>query len=195
MPLITYSRVQSPDQAHVDMKSKTIAAILILILAPFLVTNVIAGDGFESVRCGSDVPKAMIGRKTSNERVVVIEARHRNLDLKDLGADEINDHLNQINWLICGEEYAVLEDDNVIRDVIKFPKHSKETPQFSGTCQLDGKEVPGYVIGVLKNEDGVSMLSALSAWSIDEKQKKFVELKTEGLRCSRDGIITADGGR
>jgi hypothetical protein len=29
---------------------------------------------------------------------------------------------------------------------------------------------------------------------IDDKQMKFVELKTEGLRCSRDGIITADGG-
>jgi hypothetical protein len=26
------------------------------------------------------------------------------------------------------------------------------------------------------------------------KQMKFVELKTEGLRCSRDGIITANGG-
>jgi hypothetical protein len=39
------------------------------------------------------------------------------------------------------------------------------------------------------------MLPALSAWKIDEKQKKFVELQTEGLRCSRDGIITVDGGR
>jgi hypothetical protein len=39
------------------------------------------------------------------------------------------------------------------------------------------------------------MLQAVSAWKIDEKQKKFVELKTDGLRCSRDGIITADGGR
>jgi hypothetical protein len=38
------------------------------------------------------------------------------------------------------------------------------------------------------------MLPAAIAWKIDDKQKKFVELKPEGLRCSRDGIITADGG-
>jgi len=48
---------------------------------------------------------------------------------------------------------------------------------------------------VLKNENGVEMLSAVSAWKIDEKQVKFVKLQTEGLRCSRDGISTADGGR
>ena len=53
---------------------------------------------------------------------------------------------------------------------------------------------PGTAIGVLKNEGGVEMLSAVVAWKIDEKQKKFVTLQTEGLRCARDGIITADGG-
>jgi hypothetical protein len=47
---------------------------------------------------------------------------------------------------------------------------------------------------VLKNEDGVKMLSAVIAWKIDDKQMKFVKLQTEGLRCSRDGIITIDGG-
>jgi hypothetical protein len=29
---------------------------------------------------------------------------------------------------------------------------------------------------------------------IDDKQMKFVKLQAEGLRCSRDGIITSDGG-
>jgi hypothetical protein len=48
---------------------------------------------------------------------------------------------------------------------------------------------------VLKNEEGVDILPAASAWKIDDKQKKFVKLQTEGLRCARDGIITADGGR
>ena len=33
-----------------------------------------------------------------------------------------------------------------------------------------------------------------STRKIDDKQMKFVKLQTEGLRCSRDGIITADGG-
>jgi hypothetical protein len=38
------------------------------------------------------------------------------------------------------------------------------------------------------------MLPVVIAWKIDDKQNKFVKLQTEGLRCSRDGIITADGG-
>lgn len=42
----------------------------------------------------------------------------------------------------------------------------------------------------LSNEVGVEMLLAVIAWKIDEKQKKFVKLQPEGLRCSRDGITT-----
>jgi hypothetical protein len=166
-----------------------------VVLALFCASRLYAADGFESVRCGSDIRKALIGRKTSNERVVVIEARHKDLGLKDLGAEEISDRLNLIFWLICGEEYAVLEDGDVVCDALKVPKHSKESPEFVGSCQLNGKDLPGYALGVLKNEDGAQMLSAVSAWKIDEKQKKFVELQTDGLRCSRDGIITSDGGR
>ena len=166
-----------------------------LVLPLFCLSSIYGADGFESVRCGSDVRKAMVGRKTSNERVVVIEARHKDLQLKDLGAEEISDRLNLIFWLICGEEYAVLEDGDVVRDVLKFPKHSKDSPQFEGSCQLNGHDVEGVVIGVLKNEEGAAMLPAAKVWKIDEKQKKFVELPIDGLLCSRDGISSADGGR
>ena len=69
---------------------------------------------------------------------------------------------------------------------MKFPKHSKDSPAFIGSCQLNGNDLPGTAIGVLKNENGVAILPAASAWKID-KQMKFAELKTEGL-------ITADGG-
>ena len=79
--------------------------------------------------------------------------------------------------------------------MLKFPKHSKDSPQFIGSCQLNGHDVPGTAIGVLKNKDGGETLPAEIAWKIDEKQVKFVPLQTEGLRCSRDGIVTADGGR
>ena len=177
------------------MKTKKIAAILMLILPLCWVSRVYAADGFESVRCGSDVRKALIGRKTSNEPVVVLEARHKDLQLKNLGAEEISDRLNLIFWRICGEEYAVLEDGDFVRDVLKFPKHSKDSPQFVGSCQLNGNDLPGFAIGVLRNEEGAAMLPAVVAWKIDEKQKKFVELQADGLRCSRDGIITEDGGR
>ena len=58
----------------------------------------------------------------------------------------------------------------------------------------NGHDLPGTAIGVLKNERGVEILPPLAAWKIDNMQMKFVQLQTEGLRCSRDGIITADGG-
>jgi len=130
----------------------------------------------------------------SNDKTVLLEDRHKELGLKDLGASEISGRLFLISWRICGDEYVLLEDKDVVRDVLKFPRHSKESPEFIGSCQLNGHDVPGTAIGVLKNEKGVEFLTAVVAWKIDDKQMKFVELKTEGLRCSRDGIITADGG-
>ena len=168
---------------------------MFMLVVPLLCSGTVCdADGFDSVRCGSDVRKDLIGRKMSNETIVVLEERHKDLGLKDLGASEISDHLNVISWRICGEEYVLLEDKDTVRDVLKFPKHSKESPAFIGSCQLNGQNVPGTVIGVLKNENDTKILPAVSAWKIDEKQMKFVELKPEGLRCSRDGIITADGG-
>jgi len=88
----------------------------------------------------------------------------------------------------------LLEDKDIVRDVLEFPKHSKDAPAFIGSCQLDGHDLPGTAIGVLRTEDGIEILAAVNAWKIDDKQMKFVELKTEGISCSRDGIITADGG-
>jgi hypothetical protein len=179
------------------MKIKNFVAIAILVFLLSSMSRVYAADGFESVRCGSDVRKALIGRKTSNEPVVKIEARHKDIALKHMGADIISDdeRLNLVFWQICGEEYATLEDGDVVKDALKFPKHSKDTPQFDGACQLNGKDLPYYAVGVLKNEEGSKMLQAVGAWMIDEKQKKFVPLQTEGLRCGREGIISADGGR
>jgi len=176
------------------MNTKRILAIFTLVLPLVCGTRISAADGFDSVHCGSDVRKALVGRKMSNEKTALLEERHKDLGLKDLGASEISDRLSMISWQICGEEYVLLEDKDVVQDVLKFPKHSKDSPQFIGSCQSNGQKVPGTAIGVLKNEPGVEMLSAVTAWKIDEKQMKFVELKTEGLRCSRDGIITADGG-
>ena len=173
---------------------KASTAILTLGFPLFCWTSICAADGFESVRCGSDIRKALLGCRMSNEKIVAIEERHKDLGLKDLGAQEISDRLFLITWRVCGDEYVLLENKDVVRDVLKFPKHSKDSPQFIGSCQSNGQTVPGTAIGVLKNEHGVETLPAVAAWKIDDKQMKFVKLQTEGLRCSRDGIITADGG-
>ena len=177
------------------MKAKGIVAIFGLVLPLFCSSSIWAADGFDSVRCGSDVRQALLGRTMSNEKTVALEERHKDLGLKDLGGIEVSDRLFLISWRICGDEYFLLEEHDVVRDVLKFPNHSKDSPQFIGGCQLNSHDVPGTAIGVLKNEAGVEMLPATIAWKIDDKQMKFVKLQTEGLRCSRDGIITADGGR
>jgi hypothetical protein len=154
-----------------------------------------AADGFSAVRCGSDVPKALIGRTMSNERVAVIEARHKDLGLHDLGGSEISDRLFLISWRICGAEYALLEEKDVVRDVLKFPRHSRDSPEFIGSCQSNGHASSDMIIAVLRDERGAESLSATAAWKIDAKGAKFVALAAEGLRCPRDGVITVDGGR
>ena len=176
------------------MKDEVKAKFFMLLIPLLSGSSICAADGFDSVHCGSDVGKALVGRTMPNEKVVATEERHRDLGLKDLGGTDISDRLFLISWQICGEEYALLEDKDVVKDVLKFPKHSKDSPEFIGSCQLNGRRVPGTAIGVLKNEAGVEMLPAVIAWKIDDKQTKFVMLQAEGLRCSRDGIITADGG-
>jgi len=153
-----------------------------------------AADGFDAVHCGADVRQALVGRTLSNEPVVAIEGRHKDLGLEDLGASEISDDLNLVSWRICSDEYALLEKKDVVRDVLKFPRHSKESPAFVGACRIGGSESPDTIVAVLKNEVGAESLPATAAWKIDEKAAKFVQLGTEGLRCPRDGVITTDGG-
>jgi hypothetical protein len=151
-------------------------------------------DQFSKVQCGGDIPKALIGARGANERVVVLEGRNRKLGLKHLGADMVSDDLASINYLICGAEYTVLDRKGVIGDAIAFPPHSKKTPAFSGVCQLNGREQPGYYLGVINAEAAGDWLPVVAAWKIDEKNVKLVKAPAESLRCSRRGIITVDGG-
>ena len=157
--------------------------------------QVAVADEFRNVKCGADIPSAMIGQRSSNGTVMKIEAKYRALGLKHLGADETSDNLSSINWLICGSEYIVLEDrKDIVRDVLPFPSHSKKTPAFSGFCKLNGREAPDIFVAVLNAETSGDLLPALSAWRIDLKAAKFVKASTEGLRCPRSGIYTVDGG-
>jgi hypothetical protein len=167
---------------------------LILVLLLFCHSASCASDGFSAVRCGSDIPVKLIGQTMTNERVVVIEERHKNLGLKDLGGTEISERLFLSSWQICGDEYELLEENGIVRDVLKFPPHSKRTPQFIGSCEIRGHELPDSIIAVLDSKEGAEKLPAKVSWKIDEKRAKFIKLPTEGLLCPRSGVITADGG-
>lgn len=157
--------------------------------------NVSAADLFSKIQCGADIPKALIGGFMSNESSSSIEARHKALGLKDLGGSELRGDLFLSSWRICGNEYLmILDKKSIVRDVLQFPQHSKASPEFIGSCKVNGKQLPGEVVAVLNNQAGAENLSAKFAWKIDSKLAKFVKLVTDGMLCPRSGIITEDGG-
>lgn len=103
------------------MSAMNIKSTILLLVTGLLVSNAFGGsDGFDSIKCGSDIAKALIGKRLSNEPVEALEKRHPDLGLKDLGAEEISYRLNGIFWLICGSEYLVLEDGSIVKDVLRF---------------------------------------------------------------------------
>ncbi len=149
-----------------------------------------ARDGFEKVRCDGDIAKALVGQRGSKEPVVATEARHKDLRLRDLGAQEITDSFSSISWLICGEEFMALEDSrtSTVHDALQIPLHSKSNPEFQGFCKLKGKEMRDVVVAILRDQGGQDELPADAAWKIDEKGMKFVKLSTDDLLCPRSGI-------
>ena len=166
-----------------------------------------AGDAFEAVKCGSDVPTALLGKRLSIEPFAAVEGRHRDLKLKSLGGDEISDDLNDASFSICGREYVLLLGAGAkIRDVLAFPPHSRTSPAFTaGNCQMNGKPLGDAVMAVLDNRaaagstshysgDDATLLPATAAWKIDLKSAKFVAIAPRGVSCPRGGILTADGG-
>jgi hypothetical protein len=178
---------------------------LILFVLTIVPGKAWALDQFDGIKCGADIPKSLIGKHDKSERVVVLEGRHQDLGLTDLGGREISDRLFLVSWQICGSEYELLVNTKtgLIRDVLPFPPHSATSPQFIGTCQAGGKEIPEAVVAVLNNSarynarDGKlakTMLKATAAWKIDETKEKFARQSTENLGCPLGGIVTLDGG-
>jgi len=170
---------------------------ILLLVTGLLVTSAFGGsDAFNGVQCGSDIPKALTGKPMSNQRVADLEKRHADLGLKDLGGDEISEHLSSTSWLICGSEFMLLEDESFVRDVLRVPPHSKSSPLFIGTCELNGKESKDILVAILDNEKatGASALTAKVAWKINQKKMKFVSVPVDGVRCPRSGVSTSDSG-
>jgi hypothetical protein len=163
--------------------------VAILVLALLGCSHAYARDGFEKVRCDGDIAKALIGQRGSNEPVMAIEKRHKDLDLKDLGASDF-DSFSSISWMICGKEFMLLEENrtNLIRDALQIPPHSKSNPEFQGRCKVKGKSMSESVVAILRDQAGQDELPADAAWRIDEKAVKFVKMPTDGMLCPRDGI-------
>ena len=168
---------------------KTLVGLLFLLL--LAVSPAHARDGFEKVRCGGDIVKALVGQRADNETVSVIEARHKDLGLKDLGALESENGWFPITWLICGQEYMLIESDraDIVRDALPIPPHSKDHPEFQGYCKGKGVKMRDWVVAILRNSGGQDELPAEAAWKLDEKTLKFVKISTDDLACPRYGAL------
>lgn len=162
----------------------------ILVLVLMGCSHAYARDGFDKVHCTTDIAKALVGQRGSDEPVMALESRHKDLQLKDLGASDYG-RFSAITWLICGKEFVVLEDGhtNIIHDALELPPHSKSNPEFQGRCKLKGKPMPDDVVAILREQSGQGELAADVAWKIDEKVVKFVKMPTIGMLCPRDGIL------
>jgi hypothetical protein len=176
-----------------------------LFLIALLCARAQAADEFAEVKCGSDISKALVGKRTSATRVVVIEGRHKELGLKDLGGFEVSDRLFLVSWLVCGSEFELLENtkSKLIVDVLLFPSHSASSPEYMGACQIKGNELSETVVAVLDNSAGYNardaakgktLLRATAAWKIDERHERFKPLPTDRLACPLGGVVTTDGG-
>ena len=152
-----------------------------------------AGDEFSAVRCGADIPKALIGKSVKAGTVRIIEDRHKDIGLEHMGANKISPNLYLSEWRICGKEYYLLIDGRyIIRDALLFPDHDKNSPGASGFCVVNDTELPEIIYAVLTKEAGMKTYPAKAAWIIDERRRKFVAMPVEGMRCPRDNIFTGD---
>jgi hypothetical protein len=183
-------------EGFIAMRSPILAMVLIALTG----APAFALDGFEKVRCDADIAKALIGQRGSNEPVAKTQARHKQLGLENLGGEEVSSRLFLSSWKICGREFALLQQNksNRVSDAIEFPAHAKSAPAFGGIqCERDGKPIKDYVTGVMEDPAATAakLLRVTQAWKVDDKTGKFVKLDVAGLACSREDIITVDGGR
>ena len=178
--------------------------IILIAVLMILAGRCNAKDAFDSVHCGADIPKALIGKASPHERVAAIEKKHSDLGLADEGSEEVSDSVSYIGWKICGRSYHLLESGGKIRDVL-LADHSRKHPGFLGTCEIAGRPTPFLVFGILDAAampesighlapNDKTLLAAVSAWQIDESRPAFIKLETETLKCPVSGIFTLDGG-
>ena len=176
------------------MPHKSIAVSVLLLMV--CGAQALAKDGFEKVSCNADIPKALIGQRVTNERIVTIEARHKDLHLKDLGATESSGSVTTISWSICGKVFVLLEqnrDPSTVYDAVEVQTPSEDDLLLDGSCKLNGKEMNDTVVAVLNWPPGSNplklrvpenkMVPATAAWRIDEGIRKFVKVSPDGLLC------------
>ena len=137
-----------------------------------------------------DIAKALIGQRVSNERIVVLEARHKDLQLKDLGATDGSGGVTTISWSICGRVFVLLEQDSdpaTVYDAIEAQTPSADDLLLAGSCKLNGKEMNDSVTAVLNWPPGSNPLKLRVPGEQDGPCDLRLEDRREGPEIRQDG--------
>jgi hypothetical protein len=137
------------------------------------------------LNCEIEIEKALLGREMPNEKVASIEARHKNLGLKDLGGYEVSDRLFLIIWRICGNQYVLLERGTRVKAVLKIPDQFKGSDEAM-ICSPVGETPTGTIIAVPSSVRTETTIRAAAAWRVDEKNVSFVPVTARPLDCQRE---------
>jgi hypothetical protein len=151
-----------------------------------------AQDEFGTMKCGEDVAKAVIGKRTSSDSVKKTEGAHKNLGLKFFGTYGVDDPYLLLFWEICDDKYLFLVDRHkkgIIADVIKVPKVEKDFLEaLPGTnCMRGGAKEIGDIYAILDKKMTINRVQVpvRRAWKIDQTKMKFVSLSSVGLSCEK----------
>ena len=152
-------------------------------------------EASSQLSCGPDLQNNLIGR---NGSIKSLEHLPASLQLKLLGASELSDALYSQWFVACGSEFMAILDkkQSKIRDIIVIPEHSRQSPEFLGLCERQGKETKYEIIAILENNSSdQAMLPAKFAKIVNVDHAKFEDTPTDNLSCPRDNIFTEDSGK
>lgn len=141
-------------------------------------------DEFKGIHCGDDIAKKLTGRKSTNERVVVIEKRHKDIGLLDLGAFMgSGEAVTYITWRICDSLYTFLIKGDAIKDVYKHPPKDSGSFDFMGPCRHGSDKSSDYYVGVLNGPKSDSLVSPVQLSLINEAILKFEPQSPANFKC------------
>jgi hypothetical protein len=91
-----------------------------IVALTFFSMGLHGADSFDGIECSENLEKELKGRKIPNERVQVLEAKFKDLGLKDLGADMPEQGVTFIQWKLCGGDFFhFLEKEGRVKDVLR----------------------------------------------------------------------------
>ncbi len=142
-------------------------------------------EDWNGIQCGSDIAKALVGRKLHDAPVAETEKKYAPLGLKDLGADEVTEGLNIVAWQVCGAVVLVLTTGTLVKDALALPVSANKSPPLLSDCTLSGKKLE-HVLPLFKSGDDGKAGAVEQAWAVNLTTQKFVVQETAGLLCHRD---------